>query len=123
MSITIKELRTEFTANTQGLAAGVAQATVLLQRFGTVASAAAGPVLAARDIPARLPQPRSPGEVARRVESSPPKLVSAEPAASVSVINNWPALTDDIVREKILPQIEQAIRNGKIKPFKLGNAR
>jgi len=119
MSITIKELRTEFTADTGGLADGVRRATELLRRFGAAATttqfapapAGAKPGALLR----RLPGPQS------AAEHSPPQPSASAP--NISIVNNWPALTDDLIREKILPQIERAIRNGKIKPFKLANRR
>ena len=118
MAITIKELRTEFTADTGGLADGVRRATELLRRFGAAATTQLTPATAGATPGAllrRLPGPQP------AAEQSPPQPSASAP--NISIVNNWPALTDDLIREKILPQIEHAIRNGKIKPFKLANRR
>jgi len=118
MSITIKELRTEFTADTGGLADGVRRATELLRRFGATATTQFTPSPPAAT-PGALPRGRPRPQPA--AEHSPPQPSANAP--NISIVNNWPALTDDLIREKILPQIERAIRNGKIKPFKLANRR
>jgi len=124
MSITIRELRTEFTADTQGLAAGVARATALLRDFAAAAeNALPNAVAGMSNLPARLPGARAAMNATVGAAASAPQGKAVEPMASVSVVNNWPALSEEIIRDKVLPLIEQAIRNGRIKPFKLGNSR